>query len=295
MMSMVQSLLVQQSQDIQAPNAADATLPMKKMTEAPQNAEPRSVAVALQELVEIHREIARVEKMTADVEGGEPEAEEARKWYEVSLRALQWSRSMLDEKQAKCLAEIAQLTGSQIPSSLTSASPDGRKASLPEPSAELSPESKECAPAHTSTWSNWSTQDIRTCEEFVPGKLPVVPALIGGSLKMDLEALRNYDSDCVLIVRKIKKLGFESPTALREHFGRYGEVADVRVAHSTVKPTAKRPGGRVRPAALGFVVMGSGDAARRAVEAGTEQMVCSTVVIEVAEFSEFEKSGNDSE
>jgi len=197
---------------------------------------------------------------------------------------------MLDEKQARCLAEIAQLTGSDVPFSPSPASPEGRKASLPEPAAELCPE-------EASTWSNWSSQDVRACAEFVPQKPPVVPAissLSAGSLKQDLEMLRNYDHDCVLIVRKIKKLGFESPAALREHFARYGEVADVMVAHSHVKPTPKRPGGRVRPAALGFVVMGSGDAARAAVEAGDEQMVCD-VTIEVSEFSAFDQSGFKSE
>jgi hypothetical protein len=94
-----------------------------------------------------------------------------------------------------------------------------------------------------------------------------------GSLRADLEKLRGYEPDCCLIVRRIKHLGIESASILGEHFGRAGTVAEVLVSHSFEKPCQKRRHGRVRPAALGFVVMATREGAERALAAGGEQLV----------------------
>lgn len=107
-----------------------------------------------------------------------------------------------------------------------------------------------------------------------------------GSLRWGLEALRVHSPDCVLIVRKIKKLGFDSHVALREHFSRHGDVVDVHVAHSKTKPSPKRPAGRVKPATLGFVIMADPAAAAVALAAGAEQTV-GPAVIEVQRFEPF--------
>jgi hypothetical protein len=64
-------------------------------------------------------------------------------------------------------------------------------------------------------------------------------------------------------------------------------VKELLVAHSHVKPTPKRPNGRVRPAALGFVVMGSAEATQKAFSFGTEQTI-SGVAIELAPFESFD-------
>merc|ERR1719478_1188017 len=176
---------------------------------------------------------------------------------------------MLSEKQSNCLKDLGALIGS--------------------PSKAVEEEAKpvmESAPAST-TWKGWEKADIEAVPEFVP-PVDISSKLIGsGSLRQDLELLRQRQPEHVIIVRKIKKLGFESPQLLDEHFSQYGEVKELLVAHSHVKPTAKRPNGRVRPAALGFVVMANEEAAQNAFKAGAEQMIYSNV-IELASFESFD-------
>merc|ERR1719224_174684 len=171
---------------------------------------------------------------------------------------------MLYEKQSKCLKDLVALVGS--PSEVDEAKP---------------------AESSSTTWQGWSQSDIDAVPEFVPdGDLS--SKLIGsGSLRQDLELLRQRQPEHVIIVRKIKKLGFESPQLLDEHFSQFGEVKELLVAHSHVKPTAKRPNGRVRPAALGFVVMGTADAAQNAFQAGVNQMIHG-VSVELAPFESFD-------
>merc|ERR1719161_1855327 len=117
------------------------------------------------------------------------------------------------------------------------------------------------------TWQGWSRAELDAVPEFVP-QADLSSKLIGsGSLRQDLELLRQRQPECVIIVRKIKRLGFESPQVLNDHFSQYGEVKELLVAHSHIKPTAKRPNGRVRPAALGFIVMATEQAAENAFKA----------------------------
>merc|ERR1719453_2390027 len=144
------------------------------------------------------------------------------------------------------------------------------------------------------TWKGWSKAEIDAVPEFVP-ESDVARKLIGsGSLRQDLELLRQRQPECVVIVRKIKKLGFESPQILDHYFSQYGEVKELLVAHSHVKPTAKRPNGRVRPAALGFVVMATEEGAKNAFMAGTEHLLHG-VSIELAPFASFDSHYADAE
>merc|ERR1719214_131304 len=176
---------------------------------------------------------------------------------------------MLSEKQSKCLKDLGSLIGS--PSKATN---EEEKLAM------------ESALAST-TWNGWGKADIEAVPEFVPSA-DISAKLIGsGSLRQDLELLRQRQPECVVIVRKIKKLGFESPQMLDEYFSQYGEVKELLVAHSHVKPTAKRPNGRVRPAALGFVVMADQEAAQKVFKAGADQMVCGHF-IELASFESFD-------
>mmetsp|Transcript_14297 Transcript_14297/g.40955 ORF Transcript_14297/g.40955 Transcript_14297/m.40955 type:complete len:187 (+) Transcript_14297:65-625(+) len=97
------------------------------------------------------------------------------------------------------------------------------------------------------------------------------------TMKAQLQALQRQDPASVFIARRINRLGFSSPEQLRAHFGRFGEVAVVHVAHSLVK-SARPPGAgaehrRQRPAALGFVVMSSPEATERILEEGPEHVV----------------------
>merc|ERR1719428_1698328 len=101
---------------------------------------------------------------------------------------------------------------------------------------------------------------------------------INSSMRLQLEQLKKHPAGHALIVRKIKSLGFDSAEVLKEHFGQYGSVAEVLVAHSITKPSAKRSKGRVRPAAIGFVVMASLEGADAALAAGEQQMIEATTV-----------------
>lgn len=105
-----------------------------------------------------------------------------------------------------------------------------------------------------------------------------------GSLRENLELLKKYDPECVLVVKKIKRFGFESPTVLKEHFDQYGVVLDVLVAltHSPQKSKSTR----VRPAAMGYVVMEDAYAVKRALQAGLSQNI-SGVLIELRRFNSF--------
>jgi hypothetical protein len=230
---------------------------------------PGTVSSLLLELTEVASQLARVEMMLAQVTESAPEEESAKRYHEISLQALKCSEKMLFEKQTQCLKDLGALIGS--PSKAT------------EEKAEPVLES---APAST-TWKGWAKADIEAVPEFVPPG-NISSKLIGsGSLRQDLELLRQRQPDHVLIVRKIKKLGFESPQLLDDHFSQFGEVKELLVAHSHVKPTAKRPNGRVRPAALGFVVMANGEAAQNAFKAGADQMICGCS-IEIASFDSFD-------
>jgi len=240
----------------------------QKVSEGTTNTKSTMAAILL-ELTTIAAQLAHVEKTMALVNEGIPEEEEAKRFHEISVRALQTSRTMLAEKQLNCLKDLCALTG---------ATPET------EPAApQKDTEQKTEAP---SIWDSWTPTDISECPEFVP-PAPGLGAS-SGSLRSDLEMLRKHaQPETVLIVRKIKKLGFESPEMLKQHFVQYGHVSEILVAHSHVKPTAKRPNGRVRPAALGFVIMGSAEGAQKAFEAGVTQMV-SGCPIELGPFESFD-------
>jgi len=243
----------------------------------PEPTTPSTMAMLLAEFTELAGQIARTDKMIAQVTDDLPDGDEAKRWHEISLQALRCSRDMLTEKQACYLVKLqAEVSLSTEPKEFE------KEVAAPEPALE--------AP----TWMGWSKVDIEACPEFKP---PVSAAIAkqreqecrlgAGSLRQSLLILRERHPHRVLIVRKIKKLGFESPQVLKKHFCKYGDVEDVLVAHSNVKATPKRPNRRVRPAALGFVVMCSEEGVRSALEAGETQAVGGSV-IEVSSFVAFE-------
>jgi len=230
---------------------------------------PATVASSLLELTDVASQLAHVEMMLAQVTENAAEEETAKRYREISLQALECSQKMLREKQSQCLSDLGALIGSPVKAAEDDAKP-------PAGSAPTS-----------STWKGWSKGAIEAIPEFVPPN-DLTSKLIGsGSLRQDLELLRQRQPECVIIVRKIKKLGFDSPQILDEYFSQYGEVKELLVAHSHVKPTAKRPNGRTRPAALGFVVMASAEAAQKVFQAGTDQMI-GGFDIELAPFESFD-------
>lgn len=95
------------------------------------------------------------------------------------------------------------------------------------------------------------------------------------TLGAHLAELKGQDPNCVFIVRRLGSMGFQSDELLAEHYSRYGEVVEVLVPHSkAVRDRGARSQHlRIRPGSLGFVVMGSPEAARQALESGAEQDV----------------------
>jgi len=100
------------------------------------------------------------------------------------------------------------------------------------------------------------------------------------SLQAVMQEIAEVDAGSVILVRKIKKMGFSSRRLLRDHFSQFGMVAKVLMAHSRLKGS-EQP--RLRPASLGFVVMRSSAEAEHAFAAGSTQEV-SGVSIDVLRF-----------
>lgn len=95
------------------------------------------------------------------------------------------------------------------------------------------------------------------------------------TIGMHLTQLQNEDPKCVFIARRVSGMGFQSQDILARHFGEYGKVLQVLVAHSKVKPF-RRPGAqsRIRPGSLGFIVMADPQSVERILAVGMEQTVC---------------------
>lgn len=94
----------------------------------------------------------------------------------------------------------------------------------------------------------------------------------GDTLQFHLKLLELEDPLCVLSVRKINRLGFDSKAILERHFAWHGVATKVLVAHLKVKQAGHRPA-RLRPAGLGFVVMASREHAVNVLKQGDSQMI----------------------
>jgi hypothetical protein len=108
------------------------------------------------------------------------------------------------------------------------------------------------------------------------------------TLRNYLQELRGQDQRCVFITRRINKLGFRSKDLLEQHYSRYGEVTQVFVAHSKVKPfrdATTVP--RTRPGNFGLVVMKRPADVERILAEGSEQTVAG-MQIEVRPFERTE-------
>merc|ERR1719324_1120399 len=206
----------------------------------------KDFAALLADLVGVAAELARMDEMLAQAEASAPASAEARKWHEVSVQALAWSREALVERQnnllvqMKVLLQVGRADKTVVVSSETIVA-QTYSPTQPEVALSLEPQESETA--------------------------------VVGSLRADLERLRGYSKEQCLLVRKIKRLGLESSQKLRAHFERYGAVSEVLVAHSFEKPSAKRRNGRMRSATKGFVVMEDPAVALQVLDAGETQWV----------------------
>lgn len=108
------------------------------------------------------------------------------------------------------------------------------------------------------------------------------------TLSASLQILASVDPTCLLIVRRINKLGFKASRKLKQHFSTYGAVIRVLVAHSTVKqrgdPTSCT---RRRPSSLGFVHMALPSAVAEILKHGENQEVAGSFI----RVQSFERNG----
>jgi hypothetical protein len=79
------------------------------------------------------------------------------------------------------------------------------------------------------------------------------------TLRANLRKLATIDSKRVFMVRKIAKLGLNSPDLLRKYFSTFGSIEHVFVTHSidkrNVDPNDPEAQPMIRPAGVGFIVM----------------------------------------
>lgn len=273
---------------------------------------PDMVAGALKSFLEIAVKVAQVDEaaMRTAAEAPPPELAEAQKWHGLSVKALEWTRSSLAAQQDGALGQLRGLLEAQQPPPLPAPAPVAVPAQQP-----LSP-AMSLASAPTSAGSSLSTPELnlRTppgtwypspaiAHKEVPYSSSVRPsvppspaqraafAAAGlekiGSLRDDLERLKHFPPARCLIVRRIKRLDLRSPALIKERLSSFGTVTEVLVAHSFERKSTKCRVDRVRPAALGFVIMGSEEDAKAVLAAGPTIWV-GDVDVNVSEFEPFE-------
>jgi len=108
-----------------------------------------------------------------------------------------------------------------------------------------------------------------------------------------MDYLQGIEPERIVLVRRIKNLGFGSSEYLRAHFSKFfGEVEEVLVAHSQVQ---RRTTGetRMRPAGIGFVIMHNKEDASNIINDDRKHNV-EGVTIEVETFKPREVSCSSS-
>jgi len=177
--------------------------------------------------------------------------------------------------------------------------------SAPQP-AEQAPPLDDFLGADAAKCQGWrlrAAADLQRCPAqqapVVRAPLPALPKKLRKNpndkdlpMQKIMQCLEGVNQECVLIIRKMKKLGFDSPGILRMHFGKFGSVETVYVSHSHLQ-------GRMRPASLGFVVMDSKESVSKSLASGYVH-VMHDVPIYVDAFEQFERrepvqaaAGND--
>lgn len=224
----------------------------------------------LLELVTIVTQIAQLDEMVIKVRASAPvTGTEADKWHQISVQALETSRKYMVEQQMSLIQRLANTTGTSLAVS------DAKKEEAVTEKVAIAPPPGLEMPSHDED----TTPTNKMSAAVVQGQ--------ENSLRSDLEKIKNHPSGCALLIRKIKPLGFESPEYLRSHCEKFGQVADVLVSHCVTKPSPKRAKGRVRPAALGFVIMATPEEAERVFAEGEQQTITfrdTDVAVEVQRF-----------
>lgn len=249
----------------------------------------------LLELVTIVTQLAQLDTMSDNVKKSAPDAgSEAVKWHQVSVQALETSRKYLVEQQTSLIQRLANATGQALPaqSGIVALEPKEHT-----PVAEVPvvppPGMKERTPV-----AEVPVAPPPGLEMLVHNDENSRSAMLGegNSLRTDLEKIKLHEPGTALLVRKIKPFGFESAEYLRTYFEQFGEVAEVLVSHCITKPSPKRGSGRVRPAALGFVVMASANDAEKAFAKGEQHAISykdTSVDVQVKRFREGSEFSED--
>jgi len=221
------------------------------------------VCALMEELQDLAVRFAHADEMLAQALAEAPaERSDAALWHKRALGTLRWSREELRGRQRAALLRLVDL------------------AERAEGKAKEAATSPPCSapPCHAMRHA--------VSEEAPLAPPPGLELPFKSSMTKDLEALRLHNPECVLKVRKIKQLGWDSSSLLRSHGEQFGDVLEVYATPSVMKPNPKRPGGRVRPAAVGFIVMADADGLAAVLAGGREQLV-SGVTVEVSAFNPF--------
>lgn len=248
-----------------------------------------TTAEILLELVTIASQLAHVDAMLDSLRGSVPkESSEAEQWCNFSLEALAWSRKSLAEDQLALVKHLAVISGAHTSS--------GQSEDLDDCKVLKSGAVEDDACSTTASTTEPELPDSPSMGTRTPNSCATPVAADSApeadtamSLKLTLERIKEVCPKKALIVRKIKTLGFESSELLQQHFTKYGNVEEVLVSHSITKPSAKRTKGRVRPAAMGFVVMATVEDAEKVLAAGGSQTVhldAGDVQVEVLPFQD---------
>lgn len=149
------------------------------------------------------------------------------------------------------------------------------------------------APIFQPSWGADAQQTWQSGAEKVP--LSIADCLSQETLRTNLRELERMDHTRILIVRRINRLGLESPTWLKAHFSLSGAVDKVLIAHSRGKASYHTGKVRVRPAGLGFIVMDTAADAQAVLSAGKEQVINGvTITVQPYEVREGETLYEDS-
>jgi len=235
--------------------------------------------------LEVAMQMAQIDEAITSARASAPSKEdtEASKWHEVSIKALMWTRSSVAEQQGIALGQLKDSAVSQRSSALPSPQVSSAMSSfsMAATAAPFSPIASKPMTGVKASLSKLLTP-AQAGTQVVKGELNV------GSLRDDLERLKEYDAQQCLIVRRIKRLGLGSPEILRKHFSSFGGVKEILISHSFEKKSAKCRADRVRPAALGFIIMDSVDGAQEVLRAGPTIMI-GDVDVEVKIFEPLEQ------
>jgi hypothetical protein len=123
------------------------------------------------------------------------------------------------------------------------------------------------------TSSGFSTDSYDQHQEDNREKCRVTPLV----LAQGLLALENEDADCVIYLRGVHRLGFNSESILRQHYQRYGNIKNIFLSNAHEKPAKTKNNRftrvRIRPSSIALILMSKAEEVADALAAGDVQWV----------------------